>query len=367
MTGDQNGGMPAADRTRKSRRGVLAGAAGALAAVAVETTARVTPAQAANGDPVVQGADNGPTTSRTMVFTASNEQFASLCDFGSHGKGSVGVFGHGFNAGLYGESDGIGVQGASFFSVGVSGAGGGANGTGVSGLGSGTGTGVSGAGGPFGIGVFGVGGAQGNGQNDAGAGVKGTGGGAGAGVSGVGGPDKGIGVHGTGGGQFATGVQGDGGASGIGVAGNGGAGNGNVGVLGAGNVDNGIGVWGTGQGTGAGVLGTCINGPAVHGKADSATAIGMLAENTAGGVAFQASGTARFSRSGVLVVRAGNPAVTKTGVALTAGSLVLAALQENRAGVFIQSAVPDVAASSFTIHLNKPVTADTKVAWFIVN
>ena len=59
--------------------------------------------------------------------------------------------------------------------------------------------------------------------------------------------------------------------------------------------------------------------------------------------------------------------MTKTGVALTAESLVLATLHENRAGVFIQSAVPDIAASSFTVHLNKSVTADTKVAWFIVN
>src|SRR5215472_4453220 len=90
MTSDQNSGQSAAYRTRKSRRGVLAGAAGALTAVAVETAARGTPAQAANGDPVLQGTDNGPTTSRTMVFTANNEQFASLCDLGSHGKGSVG-------------------------------------------------------------------------------------------------------------------------------------------------------------------------------------------------------------------------------------------------------------------------------------
>ncbi len=83
-------------------------------------------------------------------------------------------------------------------------------------------------------------------------------------------------------------------------------------------------------------------------------------------MAFQASGTASFSWSCVLIVRAGRSAVTKTGVALTK-SLVLATLHENRAGVFIQSAVPDIAASSFTVHLNKSVTADTKVAWFIVN
>ena len=195
MTGDQNGGRPAGTGTRRSRRGVLAGAAGALAVVAAETATRVTPAQAANGDPVVQGADNGPTTSRTMVFTTKNEQFASLCDFGSHGKGSIGVFGHGFDAGVYGESDGIGVQGASFNSMGVSGVGGGANGVGVAGIGSGTGAGVQGEGAGTGPGVTGVGGPNGNDLNDAGAGVHGTGGGGGPGVSGQGGPDNGNGPN----------------------------------------------------------------------------------------------------------------------------------------------------------------------------
>jgi hypothetical protein len=312
---------------------VLVGAAGALAVVAAETATHATSAQAANGDPVLQGADNGPTTSRTMVFTANSREFASLCDQGSHGKGSVGVFGHGFDAEVYGESAGAGVQGE---------------------------------GGPSGIGVVGVGGAHGNGVDDAGAGVKGVGGGVGAGVSGAGGLDNGIGVYGSGAG-FGSGVSGTGGINGgTGVTGSGGANNG-VGVVGAGGGSNGIGVWGTAQGTGAGVLGIGLHGPAVHGQANFADAIGVLAENIAGGVAFKAVGRASFSRSGVLTVRAGKSAVTKAGVALTSASLVLATLQENRAGVFVQSAVPDVAASSFTVHLSKAVTAATKVAWFIVN
>jgi hypothetical protein len=361
MTDDQNGGRPAGDRSRRSRRGVLAGAAGALAVVAAEAATRATPAQAANGDPVLQGADNGPTTSRTMVFTANNKEFASLCDQSSHGKGSVGVLGHGFNAGVYGESVATGVQGFSFNGTGVFGQGGGAVGTGVSGLGSGTGSGVQGEGGPSGIGVFGVGGAQGNGLNDAGAGVKGVGGNSGPGVSGQGGPDNGTGVHGSGSGT-AAGVRGDGFTGVVGF----GSSDGN-GVEGTGGVINGIGVWGMGQGTGAGILGTGFHGPAVHGRADFADAVGVLAENSAGGVAFKATGPASFSRSGVLTVRAGRSAVTETGVALTSASLVLATLQQDRAGVWVRSAVPDVAAGSFTIHLSKAVTAGTKVAWFIVN
>lgn len=52
---------------------------------------------------------------------------------------------------------------------------------------------------------------------------------------------------------------------------------------------------------------------------------------------------------------------------LTAQSLILATLQQHVAGVYVQSAVPNTAGSSFTIHLNKTVAAKTKVAWFIVN
>jgi hypothetical protein len=93
----------------------------------------------------------------------------------------------------------------------------------------------------------------------------------------------------------------------------------------------------------------------------------MLAENTAGGIAFKAAGPAGFSRSGVLTVPAGKSTATKTGVALTSASLVLATLQQARAGVWVRSAVPDVAASSFTVHLSKAVSSSTKVAFFIVN
>jgi hypothetical protein len=93
----------------------------------------------------------------------------------------------------------------------------------------------------------------------------------------------------------------------------------------------------------------------------------VLAENTAGGVAFKATGPARFSRSGVFTVSAGKSTVTKTGVALTWASLVLATLQQDRSGVWVRSAVPNITASSFTIHLSKVVSSGTKVAWFIVN
>jgi hypothetical protein len=332
----------------------LAGAAGALAVVAADAA---TPAQAADGDAVLQGEDNGPVTSRTMVFTAGNREFASLCDSGSHGKGSVGVFGHGVTIGVYGEA-------ISFSGTGVVGAGGGGNGTGVAGVASGTGTGVTGEGAGTGSGVFGRGGPDGNDRNDSGAGVTGVGGGGGPGVAGTGGAQNGTGVHGTAAGTGA-GVRGDGGQSGSGVVGFGGSGS--NGVEGTGGPGHGVGVWGMGQGTAAGVLGTGIDGPAVHGRADFADAVGVLAENTAGGIAFKAAGPTSFSRSGLLTVRTGKIAVTKTGVSLTPASLVLATLQQDHPGVWVRSAVPEVASGSFTIHLSRAVPANTKVAWFIVN
>jgi hypothetical protein len=42
-------------------------------------------------------------------------------------------------------------------------------------------------------------------------------------------------------------------------------------------------------------------------------------------------------------------------------------VQQDVAGVWVLSAVPSVAGSSFTIHLSKAVAAGTTVAWFVVN
>jgi hypothetical protein len=140
-----------------------------------------------------------------------------------------------------------------------------------------------------------------------------------------------------------------------------------IGMLAEGGTGNGIGVSGLGRGSGDGVLGTAVAGSGVHGRATVAAGVGVRAENTAGGAALQATGPAVFSRSGLLTVAAGSSSATRTGVALTAASLVLATLQQDRAGVWVRSAVPNVAGSSFTIHLSTAVAASTTVAWFVVN
>src|SRR5712691_11914633 len=198
-----------------------------------------------------------------------------------------------------------------------------------------------------GIGVAGQGGGNGPG-------VQGVGAGSGSGVVGKGDSD-GWGVVGNRGGGDARGVEGFGSGAGSGVVGNGGA-TGGAGVIGIGK-GNGTGVLGIAAGTGAGVTG----------QATAAGGVGVLAQNTAGGPALKATGRAIFSRSGVLTVAAGSSTVTKTGVALTAASLVLATLQQDVPGVWVRSAVPNVAGSSFTVHLSKAVSAATKLAWFVVN
>jgi hypothetical protein len=143
-----------------------------------------------------------------------------------------------------------------------------------------------------------------------------------------------------------------------------------VGVLGE-NADGGTAVGGIST-TSDGVGGTSTSGTGAHGV--SSTGIGVLGEcpsgtgvRATGKTALSVQGPTVFSRSGTLTVAAGASSATKTGVTLTAASLVLATLQQDRAGVWVRSAVPNVAASSFTVHLSKAVSASTGVAWFILN
>jgi hypothetical protein len=302
----------------------LTAAAVALGAVAVETLG-AGPAQASAGNPVLQSTDNGGNTKRTGVFTTGNNEWGVLADPNTSGKGSLGVYGHGQDFGVYADTAGTGT--------GVYGTGGSDAGTGVSGIGGdGGGTGVIGVGtGIAAVGVSGTGGDD-TGGNSGGFGVSGSGGtGNGTGVFGSGGSDNGFGVTGVG-----TGTG--------------------TGVYGGGGGDGGTGVYGAGTGTGPGVIGTAPGAGS-----------GVLAENTGTGPALTVSGRAVFSTAGILTVSAGESSVTKTGVTLTGSSLLFATLQQNRSGVWVQSAVPDAAGSSFTVHLNKAVAASTTVAWFTIN
>jgi hypothetical protein len=169
------------------------------------------------------------------------------------------------------------------------------------------------------------------------------------------------------------------------------------GVHGISDYFNGSGVYGENTGNGCGVTGrtnaTSVPGPlaAAH-LADRPVPIpgaGLFGDDTADGlgvwarsahgvalhaeavnrdaVAIRADGVAQFRRSGKLTVKAGTSSVTRTGLRVDAGTLVLATLQQNRPGVFVRSAVPNATGDSFTIRLNKVVASDTTVGWFLVN
>ena len=66
---------------------------------------------------------------------------------------------------------------------------------------------------------------------------------------------------------------------------------------------------------------------------------------------------------------AGKSTATHTSVTLASTSLVLANLQNNLPGVYVEAVVPNVSGHSFEIVLSKAVPAGktAKVAWFIVN
>jgi hypothetical protein len=123
-------------------------------------------------------------------------------------------------------------------------------------------------------------------------------------------------------------------------------------------------VYGQNNGTGFGVAGRAASGGGVLG--DSAIGTGVWA-SSANATALKVTGKAQFSRSGTLHIAAGKSSATQTGVALTSASLVLATVQQDRPGVWVRSAVPNVTAHAFTVHLSKAVAARTRLDWFVVN
>jgi hypothetical protein len=166
-------------------------------------------------------------------------------------------------------------------------------------------------------------------------------------------------------------------------------GTGNAGVRGSGFSANSTGVSGSGEQAGArgegtiGVIGqsTPEFGIGVEGDASGEGSIGVFGITTGGGggvgvyatapsadsAALQVNGRAVFSSSGRLVVLAGATSATQTGLTLNGASLVLALLQEDRPGVAVRAAVPNPGAGFLTVHLTQAPTANTAVAWFVLN
>jgi hypothetical protein len=322
------------DATRRSRRQLLAGGTSALAAVlAVEAIARPAPAYAGTDGDVVLGQFNVASTT-TAIKTAGGIAFEGAAT----GPSSTGVYGDAAGTGVAGFSGtGMGVQGTTISGIGVEGM-------------SGSVTVPA----PSDVGVFGAshdhwGVAAASitdtalqAQSFGGNGVVGVG--TSTGVYGQSGPTNGFaltrdGVRGFTDSSGASGVRGENASGGTGVSGvTSSAGRGAAAVDGA-NFGSGPGVRGTGG-------------------------IGVLA---AGAIALDVTGPARFSRSGKLTIPAGKASATKTGVSLTGASIVLVTPQNNVAGTAVRSAVPNVAGSSFTVHLAKAVSSAVTIGWFIVN
>jgi hypothetical protein len=244
-----------------------------------------------------------------------------------------------------------------------------------------------------GLGGFSTSGGGVFGQSSSGTGIKGqTAGNSGFGVYGINtGTPGGVGIEGAG----VIGVDGEGSGIGVIARGNGGgyglAARASSGRAVEGISDSAEGVYGQSS-TQDGVVGISSSGRAVYGQsgsgdgvngvsfgtgkagvkgdARSANSIGVAATNGgfAGATALKATGKTSFSRSGKLTVPAGSSSATKSPINLGSNSLVLATIQGNQAGVYVQGVTQVAGASgSFTIHLSKNTTATLPVAWFVVN
>jgi hypothetical protein len=346
-----------ADVRSTSRRAMLVGLVGGLAAGVAGALGRVSPALATHTGYIDAGVTND-TTAMTRVAMTGSDLYAFVVE--SAQRGVYGVGGSGY--GVRGDSDSSwGVLGLSGGSVGVMGwAWVPGENTGVMGYSGPLDTGLPPAG-PAKTGVYGYAVQDATargvlGESTLGRGVEGkatTG-------NGVWGESDAAAVVGKSNGS-STGVFGFSGSASDALPGAASK----TGVFGFARQDSSsIGVYGNSS-FGRGVLGEAGAGRGVHGWSN--TGVGVRAE-AAAGTALQVAGRASFSRSGRLAIAAGRSFVTKTGITpLTSFSLVLAVLQTRRTGVYIVAAVPNVTGHSFTIYLNKAVPATTYVAWFILN
>lgn len=76
-------------------------------------------------------------------------------------------------------------------------------------------------------------------------------------------------------------------------------------------------------------------------------------------------GKAKFNRSARIAISANTSSKKVTMAGVTTSSYIIATLQTRRTGVYVHAVVP--AAGSFTIYLNKAVTATTYVGYLVIN
>jgi hypothetical protein len=345
-----NGNQPHEPGTApmRSRRGLLAGAAGAAGAIAAGAVVRGTPAQAATGGNVILGEITAAENSTVVRYDGPSGLTSSVL-VGLDGVDSL--FAAGLPAGVAGIAGAGPTAGTGGVKNGVlgytdNGAGYGTTGWNANGA-AGTGAGV--------VGVFG----QTFPRNAVGTGV--------AGVSDST-ADEATAVYGeiasASPGSDSTAVRGqNNGTGGLGIGVWGSQAGSGWGVYGT--APSGIGVFGSG-GSGTGAYGEGAIG--VHGTATTPTGTGVLADNFTGGTALHVNGPASFTRSGTVTVPSGQKTASATGIALTSASLVLATVQGNVPGCYVQGVTTVTGSSgSLTIHLSKSAPVTMKVAWFILS
>jgi hypothetical protein len=294
---------PQSEPRPSTRRALLAGALGGLGALAASAIGRPSLAQAHDADDVRLGGSNSTTATTSITNTFTNGDA-----FAAHADAGFAISGTSNSGrGVAGESNiGDGVHGESTYGNGVSGSS------------------------QSSRGVFGI--------SNSSSGMYGY-------------SDLNNGVFGESAAAAASGVYGENTAKGYGRAGRSNSpGLGVDGIYAAAclgeNTAGGIGVWARSQ-----------NGVGLYADAIDQTQA----------IALKTRGITQFSRSGTLTILAGHTSVTKSAIRIDPGALVLAVLQQDRTGIHVRSAVPNVSGDSFTIHLNKTVSGDTKVGWFIVN
>jgi len=127
------------------------------------------------------------------------------------------------------------------------------------------------------------------------------------------------------------------------------------------------GVWGSSI-TGKAVYGVS-HGTGVHGATFccGSDSIGVRAVS-AYGKALQVNGRSFFSTSGKVTIPDGASSATVTSQTIGEQTAVLALLQQNRAGVWVRAVVMNQPCTGcFRILLNKPVSNDTTVGYFVLN
>ena len=135
------------------------------------------------------------------------------------------------------------------------------------------------------------------------------------------------------------------------------------------------GVWGE-SAAGYGVIGTASSGRGVHGQASTGlgvrgyatSGVGVSGEATTG-YALRTTGRVRLDKSaGIATIASGtNNVLVTPGIDLTGTSAVLATLQGSAGGTTtVHRVVIDTTANQFRIYLTANATANVKVAWIVL-